>query len=226
MNHIAENITKIKQEIKATASPGASLIAVSKFFSVSDISTAYKSGIINFAENFPQEFEAKAIELQNQQDIIWHFIGNIQSNKTKIIAQHASFVHSLTKQQHAKRLNDQRPVDKPNLKVLIEVNISFEESKHGLTNFDEIFSLAKFIKQLPRLELVGLMGMASNTADVNKLTQEFQLLNQIKDKLNNNGFNLTELSIGTSNDYLIALNNNSTMIRIGSKIFGERKYDN
>lgn len=226
MNHITENITRIEQEIRATNSPNANLIAVSKFFSIGDISAAYKSGLRHFAENFPQEFESKAVELQNHKDIIWHFIGNIQSNKTKTIAQYASFVHSLTKQQHAKRLNDQRPVDKPNLKILIEVNISNEESKHGLTDFDEIFSLATFIKQLPRLKLVGLMGMASNTNDVNKLTQEFQSLNQIKNKLNNNGFNLSELSIGTSNDYLIALNNNSTMIRIGSKIFGERKYDN
>ncbi len=218
-------IDLIKQQINQSITPTAKLIAVSKFFPTEDIISVYEHGITNFGENFPQEFVQKAQQLKSL-NITWHFIGNIQSNKTKLIAEHASYVHSLTKENHAVRLNNQRPQDMAKLKVLIEINISQESNKHGLTNIEDVIQLASAINKLPNLELVGLMGMASNTTNVTILNQQFGSIVSMANELRKSGYNISELSIGTSNDYLTALDNHSTMIRVGSKIFGERNYDN
>ena len=225
LTNLNKPLQTILTQVNKSNSPHAKLIAVSKFFPSNNIVALYNDGLRDFAESYPQEFEQKIHELSHLKDIVWHFIGNIQSNKTKIIATHADYLHSLTKQSHAKRLNEQRPLIKPPLQVMIEVNISNEDNKHGLKSLEEILALADFIKQLPKLNLIGLMGMASHTKDSSLINQQFNRINELSASLRRNGYNSSELSIGTSNDYLLALNHSSTMLRIGSKIFGERNYD-
>lgn len=225
MTNIVNNLAKITRELNECNNKSVSLIAVSKMFSKDAIVEAYDAGVRKFGENYPQELATKA-SILNKYDIEWHFIGNIQSNKTKLIAENASWVHTIAKTQHAKRLNDQRPKDRLALQVLIEVNISNEENKHGVTSFDEVLELATFIQLQPNLKLRGLMGMASDTEDHNIIRQQFNTLAELKNKLNQRGFDLSELSMGMSNDYKIAIECGATLIRIGSKIFGARNYDN
>lgn len=221
---IHEKIQRLSTEI--VQQHNAKLIAVSKTFPESAIIEAYNAGMRRFGENYPQEFAKKAINLSKLHDIEWHFIGNIQSNKTKLIAEHAAYVHTLAKQNHAERLNNQRPYDKPPLNVLIEVNISQEANKHGVISLDELLALANFIQTQPRLQLRGLMCMASDTTDIGVIHTQFMQLAQYKNHLNQHGFTLTELSMGMSNDYHIALECGATFVRIGSKIFGARNYEN
>lgn len=223
MNDIKAILASLKQEINSTAR-SIKLIAVSKTHHESAILEAINAGQQDFGENYAQEMSNKAISLK-EHPISWHFIGTIQSNKTKLIAKHASWVHTLTTLQHAKRLNDQRADDFTPLNILIEVNISNEESKGGLKTYAEIYELAKEVTNLPKLKLQGLMGMPSNTNDEKILKQQFNLLTQYLYQLNSSGFQLEHLSMGMSNDYKIAIECGSTMVRIGSKIFGERNYD-
>lgn len=225
MTNIVQNLAEIMQDLSKCYNKNVSLIGVSKMFPEAYIVEAYNAGLIKFGENYPQELAAKASNL-NEYDIEWHFIGNIQSNKTRLIAENASWVHTIAKAQHAKRLNDQRPKDKPALQVLIEVNISNEKNKYGLISFDDILELATFIHSQPNLELRGLMGMASDTENEYIIRQQFNTLSELKNKLNQHGFDLSELSMGMSNDYKIAVECGATFIRIGSKIFGARNYDN
>lgn len=229
MNNIETNLNLIKSELQSLitglAGTTLSLVAVSKTFPAQDIMLAYQAGQLAFGENYPQELESKAIELVDL-NLEWHFIGNLQSNKTQIIAKYANWVHTLTKLSHAKRLNQQRPDNLPPLKVLIEVNISQEISKHGLSNYQDILELAQQIQELPKLQLCGLMGIASDSNDAQQIKQQFNLLAQHLAKLNQQGFNLTELSMGMSGDYQAAIACGATILRIGSKIFGNRTYDN
>lgn len=223
MTSISENLTQIQQQIKSLSETNSiRLIAVSKKFSTIEILKAYDCGQSAFGENYPQELHEKAEELINY-PIEWHFIGNIQSNKIKYIAKHASWIHSLSKISHAKLLNEHR-TKQETIKVLIEVNISGEVNKHGLNNFEEIYTLAMQIQELPNLELRGLMGMASDTQDSNVIKAQFDKLVQMKQMLNEHNIIISELSMGMSNDYQIAIKSGSTIVRIGSKIFGERKY--
>jgi pyridoxal phosphate enzyme (YggS family) len=228
MTNIAQQITEIRQELTQHINNGcvASLIAVSKTYPPEAIQEAYHNAQqIAFGENYPQELANKVEQLKNL-PLEWHFIGNIQSNKTKLIAENAAWVHTLTNLNHATRLNNQRPDHLMPLQVLIEVNISNESSKHGLSNLAEIIPLAKEINLLPNLKLRGLMGMASATDDVELIKSQFNQLKSYQQQLNEQGFNLDQLSMGMSGDYIHALECGATMIRIGSLIFGERNYDN
>lgn len=224
MSKLQDSLNSIKYDINKPLQK-VLLVAVSKTHPESAILAAIDAGQFDFGENYVQELSRKAENLANH-PICWHFIGNIQSNKTSQIAKYASWVHTLTKEQHAKRLNDQRPTNLSPLNVLIEVNISEEESKGGLSNYKDINTLATIINSLPNLRLKGLMGMASNTMDEIVIKNQFNLLSSYLEQLNNDGFNLTELSMGMSNDYKLAIECGSTMVRIGSKIFGERSYGN
>lgn len=226
MTNISANLQQLNHEIRSLNNT-TELIAVSKNFTTAAIVEAYQTGMRKFGENYPQELEQKALELANYPDIEWHFIGNIQSNKTKLIAKHATYVHTIAKEQHAKRLSDQRPVDKPKLKVMLEINISEEENKHGLApDFAAIKHLADYITSLPNLELCGLMGMASDSEDKDVIKKQFLQLTHYQDELNKHGFKIQELSMGMSNDYQLAIECGATLVRIGSKIFGVRNYDN
>lgn len=226
MNDIAHNLNQIQQQITTLdKNSHVKLLTVSKTFPESAIIDAYNTGVRSFGENYPQELASKAKNL-SELDIEWHFIGNIQSNKTKLIAEHADWVHTIAQVQHAKRLNEQRPVNSAPLQVLIEVNISGETAKHGVKDFEELYQLALAIQELPRLNLRGLMGMASDTDNVELIRTQFKLLHDYLKQLNAREFNLNELSMGMSNDFPIAIECGATIIRIGSKIFGARIYDN
>ncbi|MBX9597637.1 MAG: YggS family pyridoxal phosphate-dependent enzyme [Burkholderiales bacterium] len=227
MTNITQQIIKIRQElVQYTKSSAVNLIAVSKTIAIEAIQEAYHAAQqIAFGENYPQELASKVEQLQNL-PLEWHFIGNIQSNKTKLIAENAAWAHTLANTNHAKRLNNQRPAHLAPLQVLIEVNISDEVSKHGLSNFAEIAILAKEINSLPNLKLRGLMGMASATDNIELIKAQFNQLKNYQQQLNEQGFNLDQLSMGMSGDYTHALECGATMIRIGSLIFGERNYDN
>lgn len=228
MTNINQQITKIREELTqyANDSCAVKLIAVSKTYPIETIQEAYNQAQQRvFGENYPQELANKANQLKNL-SLEWHFIGNIQSNKTKLIAENAAWVHTLTSINHAKRLNDQRPTNLDTLQVLIEVNISNERSKHGLNSLEEIILLAHEINWLPNLKLRGLMGMASATDNVELVKSQFNQLKSYQQQLNEQGFNLDQLSMGMSGDYRHALECGATMIRIGSLIFGERNYDN
>ena len=228
MNTIAANIDIICQEINDLSikytKPAAKLVAVSKTYPSEIIKIAYEHGQRYFGENYALELAQKSTELKQFKDIEWHFIGTIQSNKSKIIAETASWVHTLTKLSHASRLNQQRPKHLSPLQVLIEVNISNEPSKQGLINYEEIFNLATQLKDFNNLKLRGLMGMATTDANNSMIHEEFTQLNHYLQKLNCQGFNLDQLSMGMSRDYPIALECGSTLIRVGSKIFGKRNY--
>jgi len=227
MNQIKSAIASIRQQLAPadTSLPSIKLVAVSKTHPETAILEALAAGQTDFGENYVQELANKAANLK-EYPICWHFIGHIQSNKTRQIAQYANWVHTLTKLQHAIRLNNQRPADLPVLNVLIEVNISNEASKNGLTDLEEIYALALEIAILPMLKLRGLMGMASDTTDLALIKSQFLKLVQIRQELNQRGLDLDQLSMGMSNDYPIAIECGATMVRIGSKIFGKRIYDN
>ena len=174
---------------------------------------------MDFGENYLQEALTK-ISLLNHLNISWHFIGKIQSNKCKEIAKNFNWVHTVDRYKVAKLLNDNCPHDK-SINVLIQVNIDDEKSKNGISESD-IYSLAKKIISLPNLNLKGIMVIPENTTD-SKLTEvSFAKTKQIAIELNKNFKGANEISMGMSNDFELAIKNGSTMIRIGTGIFGER----
>lgn len=203
------------------------LLAVSKTKPVEDIIAAYQVGQRSFGENYVQEGQEKILTMAaDYPDIDWHFIGPLQANKSRIIAEHFHWLHTLSRDKIAKRLNDQRPGTMAPLNVCIQVNISGEDSKSGI-RLDEIPALAAVIASCPRLKLRGLMAIPSpNEKDDHqqeqKLIQEFSQLKQAFDKLKQDFATVDTLSMGMSNDLSLAIAHGSTMVRIGSAIFGER----
>lgn len=195
------------------------LLAVSKTKPAEDIAIAYQAGQRHFGENYAQE----AIEKQNQlgaYDITWHFIGPIQSNKTKIIAAHFDWVHSVDNFKIAKRLNDQRPINRPPLNICIQVNISNETSKSGI----ELSFLPEFcnqLSQLPKLNLRGVMAIPAPQSDFALQCQPYTLLREAVQKLDQP--KLDTLSYGMSDDLAAAICEGATIVRIGTAVFGNRK---
>ena len=183
------------------------------------IEKAYKNGILDFGENYLQEALAKISTLKHL-NISWHFIGKIQSNKCKEIAKNFNWVHTVDRYKIAKLLSENCPLNK-SINVLIQVNIDDEKSKNGI-NESEIYSLAKKIISLPNLNLKGIMVIPKNTKD-SKLTEiSFAKTKQIAVELKKSFKGVSEISMGMSNDFELAIKNGSTMIRIGTGIFGER----
>jgi pyridoxal phosphate enzyme (YggS family) len=203
------------------------LLAVSKTKPVEDIIAAYQAGQRSFGENYVQEGQEKILTMAaDYPDIDWHFIGPLQANKSRIIAEHFHWLHTLSRGKIAQRLNDQRPDTMAPLNVCIQVNISGEDSKSGI-RLDEIPALAAMIASCPRLKLRGLMAIPSpNEKDDHqqeqKLIQEFSQLKHAFDKLKQDVATVDTLSMGMSNDLSLAIAHGSTMVRIGSAIFGER----
>ena len=215
MINIEENISLLNKKIEKKTS----IIAVSKKKSAELVEQAYLLGIKNFGENYLQEALQKIISL-NHLDINWHFIGKIQSNKCKDIARNFQWVHTIDRFKIAKRLNDDCPLDKI-INVLIQINIDNEESKSGI-NESQLFDLAEKISVLPNLKLKGIMVLPKNNLE-NKLTEEsFKKTLEISTKLRNKFSEANEISMGMSNDFELAIKNGSTMVRIGTGIFGER----
>ena len=197
------------------------LLDVSKAQSALAIREAYAAGQKLFGENYLQEALDKQSQLTDLA-IEWHFIGPIQSNKTQLIAQHFNWVHSIDRLKIAQRLNDARPETLAPLQVCIQVNISNEESKSGVTQ-QELETLASAISKLPRLKLRGLMAIPEPSNDNNKQRIQFKQVRECYDDLLEKGFTLDTLSIGMSDDYRIAIEEGATIVRIGSALFGARK---
>ena len=215
MINIEENISLLNKKIEKKTS----IIAVSKKKSAELVEQAYLVGIKNFGENYLQEALQKIISL-NHLDINWHFIGKIQSNKCKDIARNFQWVHTIDRFKIAKRLNDDCPLDKI-INVLIQINIDNEESKSGI-NESQLFDLAEKISVLPNLKLKGIMVIPKNNLENNLTEESFKKTLEISLKLRNKFSEANEISMGMSNDFELAIKNGSTMVRIGTGIFGER----
>ena len=197
------------------------LLAVSKTKPVSDIMAAYEAGQRMFGENYVQEGVDKIQQLEAYKDIEWHMIGPIQSNKTKVVAQHFDWVQTIDRTKIAQRLNDQRPTTHAPLNVCIQVNIDDEDSKSGVKP-DQLDELISFVSALPQLQLRGLMAIpkANPSAEEQKAT-----LNKLHDLFRRYHTKLASfdtLSVGMSADMREAILHGSTMVRIGSAIFGAR----
>ncbi|OBT09089.1 YggS family pyridoxal phosphate enzyme [Shewanella sp. UCD-FRSSP16_17] len=229
MTTIADRISIAQSQIAQAAqncsrnSEEVTLLAVSKTKPISDIIAAYEAGQRCFGENYVQEGEEKVIALkQDYADIVWHFIGPLQSNKSRIVAEHFDWMHTVSREKIAKRLNEQRPATKAPLQICIQVNISNEDTKSGL-QASEINALANAISQLPNLTLRGLMAIPTATDDINMQKAEFTKLQALYHQLQNDYPTVDTLSMGMSNDLAVAIAHGSTMVRIGTAIFGSRK---
>jgi pyridoxal phosphate enzyme (YggS family) len=198
------------------------LLAVSKTKPAHMVETLYQLGQRSFGENYLQDAVEKITSLANLNDIEWHFIGPIQSNKTRTIAEHFQWVETLDREKIAQRLNDQRPDDLPPLKVLIQVNISREEQKSGISP-EQVEHFSTIIDTLPRLSLQGLMCIPQSTEDESKLAKQFAEMQQLLQQLANNHPQCTVLSMGMSNDLALAIQYGSSQVRIGTDIFGVRE---
>lgn len=208
-----EQVQRSEDEIK--------LLAVSKTKPAHMVDTLYKLGQRSFGENYLQDAVEKITALQHLNDIEWHFIGPIQSNKTRVIAEHFQWVETLEREKIAQRLNDQRPSELPPLNVLIQVNISREEQKSGIAP-EQVEAFAGVIAQLPNLSLRGLMCIPQATKDEAVLSAQFDEMKQLSNNLANNHPNCTVLSMGMSNDLELAVKHGSNEVRIGTDIFGAR----
>jgi hypothetical protein len=207
-------------EANSTYQQHVQLLAVSKAQPASAIREAYAAGQTIFGENYSQE----ALEKQKQLTdlaIEWHFIGPIQSNKTQIIAQNFSWVHSVDRLKIAQRLNEARASIKTPLNVCIQVNVSNEDTKSGVLP-EQLEALAEAIESLPNLNLRGLMAIPAPTADTTLQIAQFKQVRECYDALISRGFALDTLSIGMSNDYETAISQGATIVRIGSALFGAR----
>ena len=227
MTIIAENLQAVHERIRQAATAAhrspedVRLLAVSKTFDASAVTAAWQAGQRAFGENFVQEALDKIAGLGHL-DIEWHFIGPIQSNKTRPIAEHFAWVHSLEREKIARRLNDSRPPGLPPLNVLIQVNVSGEASKSGVAPGEER-TLAEVIRSLPRLRLRGLMAIPEPTPDAALQRRRFALLRSLQQGLQADDSGVDTLSMGMSDDLEAAVAEGSTMVRIGTAIFGSRK---
>jgi len=196
------------------------LLAVSKAQNASLIRCAYESGQVAFAENYLQEAIEKQIVLKDCH-IEWHFIGNIQSNKTRRIAESFDWVHSISRLSVAKRLNDQRLSTSPRLNICIEVNISNETTKTGVLP-EKVLDIAMQLTQLSRLRLRGLMSIPALQNNFSDQVRLFKKLYDLQNNIIKKGIFLDTLSMGMSQDFEAAIAAGSTMIRLGTAIFGPR----
>ena len=225
------NLRRLHERINAAAraaqrtGDSVIVVAVSKTFSAAAVVAAARCGERHFGENYVQEaldkiaqVRARAPELALQ----WHFIGPIQSNKTRALAAHFDWVQSVDRMKVAQRLSEQRPADRPPLNVLLQVNISGEAAKSGAAP-DEVPALATAIARLPRLALRGLMAIPQPSADPARQRESFERVRRLFDALRARGLPLDTLSIGMSGDLEAAIAAGATMVRVGSAIFGARR---
>ncbi len=198
------------------------LLAVSKTFPAESVRAAYQGGQAAFGENYLQEALEKIAALRDL-PLEWHFIGPIQSNKTRAIAENFAWVHSVDRLKVAERLSAQRPPQLPPLNVCLQVNVSGEESKSGVAP-EEAMALAQQVAQLPHLRLRGLMAIPAPVDDAAAQRAPFAQLRALLEKLKLQGLMLDTLSMGMSHDYAAAILEGATIVRIGSAIFGSRDY--
>ncbi|UJF19064.1 YggS family pyridoxal phosphate-dependent enzyme [Vibrio sp. SS-MA-C1-2] len=235
MSVIQSNISNTLTEIKRLSEKyqrsvnSVQLLAVSKTKPISAIEDAINAGQQHFGENYVQEGVEKIIHFttvitdNTKKPLTWHFIGPIQSNKTKPIAENFDWVHSVDRLKIAKRLSDQRPESMPALNILIQVNTCQEVSKSGI-HIDEIPELAKEIATLPHIQLRGLMAIPQATTDYQQQHQQFLALSNAFSELQQHYPSIDTLSMGMSGDMEAAIETGTTMVRIGTAIFGARDY--
>ncbi len=220
---IAENL----QRVRATLKSDVRLVAVSKFHPVEALLEAYGAGQRIFGENHVQELVAKEEVLPK--DIEWHFIGHLQTNKVKYIVPFVSLIHSVDSVKLLKEINKQAEKAERVVDVLLQLHVAAEETKFGFTP-DELLEMlaAGEWKTLQHVRVVGLMAMATNTDDEGQIAREFDTVNQVFATMKKRFFAdepaFKERSMGMSGDYLIAQEHGSTMVRVGTTIFGERDY--
>ena len=223
---VEDNLSRIYGELP----PGVKLVAVSKFHPSSMILSAYQAGQRCFGENRPQEFAAKAIELPD--DIEWHFIGHLQTNKLKLVLPYASLVESVDSLHLLEAIEKWGSLNGRVTSVLLELHLGAEETKGGFTE-DEITGIlesvsdADAVNPYPHVRFCGLMGMATNTDDEACVEADFMRIRAFKERLDSFFPDLKdfrELSIGMSNDWKIAVRHGATIVRIGTAIFGPREY--
>ena len=225
MSTIAGNIAQVEARIRAAAEAvqrdvtSIHLLAVSKTKPAAALREAYAAGIRDFGENYLQEARAKQVELTDL-PLSWHFIGPIQSNKTREIAEHFAWVHSVDRLKIAQRLSEQRPADLPPLNICIQVNVSGEASKSGCTP-EDLPALAAAIQALPRLTLRGLMAIPEPTEVRAEQDAAFAKVRSLQHSLN---MGLDTLSMGMSHDLESAIAQGATWVRIGTALFGARDY--
>ena len=225
MSTIADNIGLVSQRIRAAADAvqrdanSIHLLAVSKTKPAQAVREAYAAGMCDFGENYLQEALGKQADLTDL-PLSWHFIGPIQSNKTRAIAEHFAWVHSVDRLKIAQRLSEQRPADLPPLNICIQVNVSGEASKSGCTPAD-LPALATAISALPRLKLRGLMAIPEPTEDRAEQDAAFATVRDLQASLN---LALDTLSMGMSHDLESAIAQGATWVRIGTALFGARDY--
>lgn len=230
MRVLTMNLHAVRARIWAAAEaagrPEPERIAVSKTFPAADVRLlCQKSTQRDFGENYLQEFEEKSSELADIPDIRWHIIGHIQSNKSRIAAERAHWVHTVDREKIARRLSDQRPETMPPLQVLIEVNIGGEDVKHGVPPQEETLrELAFQVASLPRLKLRGLMCVARLGSSEEELRRQFGRMNELLQFLQAQGLDVDVLSMGMSDDLETAVACGATHVRVGSAIFGKRDY--
>ena len=225
MSTIADNIAQVEARIPAAALAvqrdvtSVHLLAVSKTKPAAALRDAYAAGLRDFGENYLQEARAKQVELADL-PLCWHFIGPIQSNKTRDIAEHFAWVHSVDRLKIAQRLSQQRPNELPPLNICIQANVSGEASKSGCTPTD-LPALAEAINGLPRLKLRGLMAIPEPTDDRAEQDAAFAKVRELQHSLD---MGLDTLSMGMSHDLESAIAQGATWVRIGTALFGARDY--
>ncbi|HCS09028.1 YggS family pyridoxal phosphate-dependent enzyme [Pseudomonas lundensis] len=225
MSTIADNIAQVEARIRAAALAvqrdvtSVHLLAVSKTKPAAALRDAYAAGLRDFGENYLQEARAKQVELADL-PLCWHFIGPIQSNKTRDIAEHFAWVHSVDRLKIAQRLSEQRPDGLPPLNICIQVNVSGEASKSGCAPAD-LPALANAISALPRLTLRGLMAIPEPTDERAEQDAAFAKVRELQEGLN---MGLDTLSMGMSHDLESAIAQGATWVRIGTALFGARDY--
>ncbi len=225
MSTIVDSLQAIQASIvaatlSANRTDKVHLLAVSKAQSSDKLRAAYSAGQRLFGENYVQEAINKQADL-NDLAIEWHFIGPIQSNKTTLIAQHFDWVHSVDRLKIAQRLNEARPAHLPPLNVCIQINSSEEGSKSGV-DIGLQSMLAKAISAMPKLKLRGVMAIPAPTQDFAKQRAQFKIVAVVYKTLQQQGFTLDTLSLGMSADYVAAIQEGATIVRIGSAVFGQR----
>ena len=226
MTSISERLQAIQSRLRQAETEAGrplesvALIAVSKTQPADAIREAHAAGQRAFGENYLQESLKKIAELADL-SLEWHFIGPIQSNKTRPIAENFAWVHGVDRLKIAQRLSDARPAGLPPLNICIEVNVSGEESKGGVEP-NEVQALADAIVQLPGLKLRGLMAIPAPTNDIALQHQQFRMLRELMESLKQHGLALDTLSMGMSEDFPAAIAEGATIVRIGTAIFGPR----
>jgi pyridoxal phosphate enzyme (YggS family) len=223
MSPIAANLQAVRRRISEALqgdSRAITLVAVSKSQPPEAVRAAFAAGCRDFGESYVQEAVPKMAALEDLA-AVWHFIGRLQGNKAREVAERFDWVHGVDREKIAAALGRARPEGRPDLNACIQVNISGEGTKSGVAP-DEALALARAVAAVPRLRLRGLMGMAGATDDVAEQRRQFALLERVFEELRSAGIALDTLSMGMSQDFEAALAEGATMVRVGTAIFGER----